>query len=238
MFHYFIVSVLPSLVWSGQLPCVALTCLALLCLAFSLFALSFLALSPSYIISPWERAARSNLGVLRPAQQPRAHVASQQRRRQGNRWRQWAAAEVREPRQARQLPHLRPRDSSIRSRDRQEHLAQGARQNPVLPLDQSTQDVERIDGVFSGPKTKIDRDWSIAPLTLVWKVRNRTAVPPPEEVASELGEFVLVFSRDSTYKIKLLQTNSYLVVFSPRCSSKVQIVVPIGLPQREGERGG
>ena len=63
-----------------------------------------------------------------------------------------------------------------------------ARDRPLFPLDQSTKGVGRIDGVFSGPKTKISRDWSTAPLTRLNNVRSRRAVPPLKQVLSELGE--------------------------------------------------
>lgn len=63
-----------------------------------------------------------------------------------------------------------------------------ARDRPLFLLDQSTQDVNKIDGVFSGPKTKIDRDWSTAPVIRLSKVRGRLAVPPPAQVVNKLDK--------------------------------------------------
>ena len=67
-----------------------------------------------------------------------------------------------------------------------------ARDRPLFPLNQSTQGVDRIDGVFSGPKSKISRDWSTAPLTRLKNVRNRRAVPPLKQVRGELSELYFV----------------------------------------------
>lgn len=53
---------------------------------------------------------------------------------------------------------------------------------------QETKKVDRIDDEFLGPKHKIARDWSTAPLTRLKEVRSRRALPSAAQVGKEIGE--------------------------------------------------
>lgn len=53
--------------------------------------------------------------------------------------------------------------------------------------------MERIDDALQGPKPRILRDWSVAPLTRLNKVRKRRALPPAAQVAKELCELICEF---------------------------------------------
>ncbi|CAM9824612.1 unnamed protein product [Scytosiphon promiscuus] len=57
---------------------------------------------------------------------------------------------------------------------------------PLCILDEHARGVDRIDGVFAGPKRRITRDWSLAPEVRIKDVAFRRAVPPAAQVRKEL----------------------------------------------------
>ncbi|CAM9664288.1 unnamed protein product [Sphacelaria rigidula] len=59
---------------------------------------------------------------------------------------------------------------------------------PLLPLNEETRKVDRIDGKFAGPRRRITRDWSVAPGSRLKNVRSRRAVPPAKQITKELGK--------------------------------------------------
>ncbi|CAM9291755.1 unnamed protein product [Pylaiella littoralis] len=62
------------------------------------------------------------------------------------------------------------------------------RDRPLFILSQHSKNVELIDGTFAGPKKRITRDWSVAPLTRLSKVRTRRALPPVQQIQDELSK--------------------------------------------------
>ena len=58
---------------------------------------------------------------------------------------------------------------------------------------QAAIDLELIDGVFSGPKSKITRDWSVAPVSRVSSVKYQRLLPAWSQVKDAAGENLSVY---------------------------------------------
>lgn len=83
-----------------------------------------------------------------------------------------------------------------------------AKDRPLILLNKSTRELTRIDGVFSGPKSKISRDWSTAPGTRLKNVSKRRVVPTPAQVGNEVrSEFCFVYG-DRLLTIPVSQSQS------------------------------
>eukprot|EP00904_Undaria_pinnatifida_P003239 jgi/Undpi1/12916/HiC_scaffold_7.g02582.m1 len=59
---------------------------------------------------------------------------------------------------------------------------------PFVPLEQAAIDLELIDDVFSGPKSKITRDWSVAPVSRVSSVKYQRLLPAWSQITGAAGE--------------------------------------------------
>lgn len=58
-------------------------------------------------------------------------------------------------------------------------------------MQQAATELEKVDGEFDGPATKIDRDWSEAPVVRLSDVQIRQFMPAWSEITGALCEILI-----------------------------------------------